>query len=763
MSTRRSTRKRLARKGATLSANSAEPCIWLRSDDGIEARIDLNRKLSNQALHWCYRVRNRARWRQDATTLDNLEIFAQRDLRTLGVEQRFLDQIVASGFVEVSVPWAPEATEANAHRFPWEAVLNLATRTQRDQQTLVVSRHLQRSEPVMDRSARGGVPLVVVSSPGKIGIEHNFEDERALILNCLGQKDPRMLTSPSLAKLEAAIREGAPAIIHLTGMDAHQGATVLEYFSDEPVEDGFYMVDDKDCPVSIPAKDLAEAITMGNPSPTLVTTNFYNSAARMGIWVVARGTNAAIGFQDEVDDVIAERFFGDFYSAWKTHRFDLRQAFEEALKHAREGGSSIRGSGIVLWSARSLVNPARAAGRSAAARKAASKGRTTLPDPVIIDKPPDGTGKNGNLDRYLKVMLTPRSELNYALLHNNVDLFKSFLFRKFDPRILKDIQVDVALTVGTEQFKYGEMLRIEKPLTDINHAVRVPLTWDYLRTMRETTRTVLVVDINWGKKNLYKKTLPVQLHPLEQWHDDPQENRYLASFVQPGDPAVAKIIDRARPYLRALLDDPEASFDGYQSVDLEDEDPYAWVDLQVQAIWSAIAFDLNLAYTNPLATPGESYQRLRCPSEILRSRFGTCIDLALLFASCLEFVEIYPVIFLIEGHSFPGYWRGEGLHDRFVQIEDGTEADLEGKPGPLRAQSSPWMLDGQNYREIVHLVKKDQLVPLETTLLASRGAFGTATEQGSDNLESEEEFDSMIDVKCARSFGVNPLPLWRTL
>jgi hypothetical protein len=253
----------------------------------------------------------------------------------------------------------------------------------------------------------------------------------------------------------------------------------------------------------------------------------------------------------------------------------------------------------------------------------------------------------------------------------------------------------------------------------------------------------------------------VQLHPLEQWRDDPQENRYLASFVQPGDPAVAQIVERARPHLRALLDDADASFDGYQSVDPSDEDPYAWVDLQVQAIWSAIAFDLGLGYTNPLATPGESYQRLRSPSEIVRTKFGTCIDLALLFAACLEFVEIYPVIFLIQGHSFPGYWRGDLLHERFVQVEDGTDADRTGRLGPILTPSAPWMVEGLGYREIVRVAKTDQLVPLETTLLASRGSFREATEQGSENLADESVFDSMLDVKRARTLGVNALPLWR--
>ena len=52
----------------------------------------------------------------------------------------------------------------------------------------------------------------------------------------------------------------------------------------------------------------------------------------------------------------------------------------------------------------------------------------------------------------------------------------------------------------------------------------------------------------------------------------------------------------------------------------------------------------------------------------MASNSGTCIDLALLLASCLEYVDIYPVVVLLSGHAFAGYWRSESAHDAFVQV-----------------------------------------------------------------------------------------------
>jgi len=721
-------------------------------------KVGLGPGLAELALHWSYRIRNRARWKDDAETVEVLEAFAQRDLEALGVGRSALQRFTNAGFVEVSVPWETSEEASATRRMPWEALLNLATRSSREDRALLVVRHLRRDGAPAGQTGPGdGQPLVVVSAPGRIGEEYEFDDERTLILGSLRRGEPRPLTSPTLEALEREVVSLEPGIVHLTGVDTHQGASILDVADESVVEDGFYLATRRGRPAPVAARDLADALNKATSKPMLVTTNLYNSAAQTCAWIVALGAGAAIGFQDEVDDVVAERFFGDFYTAWRLSIFELRRAFQLALSQAMEDSPAMRGSGIALWSAESLC---------LAEESRPQTGEVVLEDAVgqrVRNERESQIriGANQRLDAIVKVFPSARKELNYALLHNNVDLFESFFFRKFQSGRLDDVSVEVGLQVGGEVYKYEQTLDLTKPVTDLNPSIRVPLTWDYLRSMRETTRTALYVTARCGKRTLCQETYSVQLHPLEQWRDDPQENRYLASFIQPGDPAVAQIVERARPHLRALLDDADASFDGYQSIDLGDEDPYAWVDLQVQALWAAIAFELGLAYTNPLATPGESYQRLRSPSEILRTRFGTCIDLALLFASCLEFVEIYPVVFLIKGHSFPGYWRGDGLHARFLQVEDGTDADLERLPGPIRVPSAPWMVEGPGYREIVRVAKSDQLVPLETTLLASRGSFRAATEQGSENLASEQEFDSMMDVKRARTLGVNALPLWR--
>lgn len=145
-------------------------------------------------------------------------------------------------------------------------------------------------------------------------------------------------------------------------------------------------------------------------------------------------------------------------------------------------------------------------------------------------------------------------------------------------------------------------------------------------------------------------------------------------------------------------------------------------------------------------------------------RNGTCIDLALFFAACLELVDIYPVIFLLTGHAFPGYWRSDGDHDVFRQarpesIQDIAPADARASAAAL-AQPTSWYLGKSTYKEIVEHVRKGRLVPLETVRVTEHCGFWEAVGAGRENLRDPKEFDSIVDIVLARTAQVTPLPLW---
>jgi hypothetical protein len=273
-------------------------------------------------------------------------------------------------------------------------------------------------------------------------------------------------------------------------------------------------------------------------------------------------------------------------------------------------------------------------------------------------------------------------------------------------------------------------------------------------------QSTVYVKVACAGRTAFEETRRVTLIPVDEWLDDTDNNPWLPSFVLPRDPAILAIIDASRRYLVGIMDDPAAGFDGYQEAAAE-------VDKQVQAIWTALVNEYRLQYINPPPAYSEQTQRLRTPSEILRSNSGTCIDLALLLASCLEYIGVYPVVVLLTGHAFVGYWRTDTAHDAMVAVD--TIPPTVPAVGDRIARESGlpyvdpygWRLTTLNYSEIMAYVTSGDLVMLEATFLTGANSFKDAKKEGRANLRSRKEFDSLLDIQLARTATppVTPLPI----
>ncbi len=352
-------------------------------------------------------------------------------------------------------------------------------------------------------------------------------------------------------------------------------------------------------------------------------------------------------------------------------------------------------------------------------------------------------------------------------MHNDRTPFKTFFVEKPLPGRLPPLQIEVALEVGNEfcRCRFSEELPETAASIELAPRMRLPLVAGLLRQCTESLRTNLYIKVSCGDRLLRESSERVTVLPADEWRDDGEDHRWLPSFVLPRDPAVLKVIDAAQRYLRTLLDDCSAGFDGYQQLVHDDSNAPDVVDPQVQAIWAALQHDLPINYINPPPSYTSQSQRLRSPTEVFRGHAATCIDLALLFASCLEFVGIYPVVFLISGHAFPGYWRSDKAWWRMKQFRfEETGRTAEPAIAPRRevitsGQSEGWMFDGvDNLVELLRYVQDGTLVPFESTFVAAQRGFFQSLEEGSGRLHPDT-FDAMIDIQSARAASVTPLPL----
>ncbi|MDC8014606.1 CHAT domain-containing protein [Tahibacter soli] len=742
-------------------------------DEAVLGAFDSVRALRSEAMQWALSVRNRRRWSNSLERVRSLASDAERLVASM-LGDDGLAQLAQSEFAQVVVPYHGTDDGWESRIMPWEFLLTSATRTLRNNRPLIVCRQLEYAEPHGPPPAPGGTVLYVESQPGGLRDAYSFTTERALTQAMLCGKAAakaaglvwRELKQPTRAELAAKIRQYQPQIVHLAGFDAHQGyrlvdSDLTDRQSARKIDDGYLVVStDRSEPIeNLTAQSLADALTAGGARPALVSLSFWNSSSEIAPALIGKGVGAVIGFQDWFRDDLTEQFFTDFYRSYRALKWNLRDAFCDAvLKLRSRGPAAATGTGAVLWTAAPLIvdaGPQRRAAVDVCVDDAPDKLKAIDPADVPQDK----------INDYLQIDIEPLRELNYALMHNGRPLFRKFKLVRVQPGRYAGINVHVELCCGQGSFPWRRTVVVDADNVDLSGDIAASLIDTVLRTTREAVNTLVFVEITWGERVLKRDSFTVALPPADLWHDTDIDRWWLPSFVLPRDPAIAALIATAFNYVRVLRDDPAAGFDGYQSIDGARDNPCEDVDLQVLAIWSAIVYDWRLGYINPPPSYGGKtpVQRLRTPSTMLRQRAGTCIDLALLLAACLEYVDIYPVVFLIRGHAFAGYWRSPEAHDRFVDARTQAAADMERdqfqQSTAVTVQSESWVSGPPAYYEIVSSVEANDLVLLEATALTSASGFWQAVDVGQRNLDDANAFELMIDIASARAALVRPLPI----
>jgi hypothetical protein len=791
------------------TAPGLEPVVTVKSDTGATFKVPFGRELRDAALEWSRVVRNRARWSAQPEMRQSQAENSRQVLRDLKVKATQINNLEGASVVQVSIPFLREDVGWEARVFPWEYILSAAL-PESYTGSLVIVRHLQREATEDKRgSARSTGPktsppekaLILQSAPGPLRTMYTFDSERYLVAAKLSTLEVVVLADASLDQARDHIGKISPDVLHLAGFDTHQYLALTH--QDDNEFDGYMMVE-RGQPLAVRSEPLADILVSGTRPVRLAAFNFQNSAARVAAIAVARGVEAAIGFQDRIDDAVAELFFSSFYHYWQDKDWDTFPAFERAFLELQAQAEGLSGSGIILWSARDIlpdVHAHRAATMAAAAQPvpavpavpasaAAEPDAESATSPARLTTqvagPPPTPGVasvvSSTPNIYVSVKVTPR--VNYSLLHNERPLFETFAIHNNTGAPVSGIEVQATLYAGGDTFPYRRSLEIGVQPAELKNDIRVPLTSALLRGLREATQSVVYVTVQKDRHVLYQDTFRVALVPIEEWSSSDADQMWLPSFVLPRDPAVDEIVQTARAVLRGLRDEATAEFDGYQSVNESADNPYLDLDLQVQALWSTLSFHYNIGYIPPPPTYSLRAQRLRSPSTIMGSKAGTCVDLALLFAACLELIEIYPVVLLFDGHASVGYWRGAALHKRFYLVkppkdetlstnrdpdssaDPGTAADDSSSsdtPGGDDTQAVPWLIR-RSSKERAGVPKEIrqrvpiELVLLEATLIPKHLGFKEAKRDGADRLD-DKVFRTLVDIELARRNGVTPLPI----
>jgi hypothetical protein len=270
-----------------------------------------------------------------------------------------------------------------------------------------------------------------------------------------------------------------------------------------------------------------------------------------------------------------------------------------------------------------------------------------------------------------------------------------------------------------------------------------------LQTISEPYPTTVEYSVQVDEANEGQATLTAEVHSI---NDVPFAVQLNSGETKELEPLFAGYVGENNPVVEQLLQAALSvravnQFDGYQG------GPQG-VEPQVFAVWNILQRS-HVHYSSTATASAESpwgwvsvgmpqarilSQSVRFPDQSLRDQQANCIDGAVFFASVLYKIGIDPLLVVLPGHAFVGYFIDpEHRHPQFL------ETTLVGQgPMPLN-------------------LRFGALYPIATT--ASWKEFLNAVHYG--NLEFDTRVRPylgrdhrymVIDIQKARDLGINPIP-----
>jgi very-short-patch-repair endonuclease len=327
----------------------------------------------------------------------------------------------------------------------------------------------------------------------------------------------------------------------------------------------------------------------------------------------------------------------------------------------------------------------------------------------------------------VKIACTAADNVNVAFYQNAVPIIRDLAVENELGRDLSEISVHLT---AEPPFLAPGVWRIERIANQAVHHIRsldLKLDPAFLAGINASRRGELRILVEAASAVLAEQAVEINLLPPSHWGGVNSAPELLAAFVRPTDPSVDVILRQASDKLAAAGRDD--AMDGYR----KGTKARSWEI--ADAIWAALVSH-SIAYVLPPKSFERSGQIVRGPSDILSRKVGTCLDLTLLYASCLEQAGLNPILALTEGHSFVGVWL----------VDEDFSSSVVDDPQMLRKR-----------------VQLEEMVLVETTLMT--GAHPARFRQAVDaakKLIAEDAvstFELAIDVRRARAAKIRPLDL----
>lgn len=320
------------------------------------------------------------------------------------------------------------------------------------------------------------------------------------------------------------------------------------------------------------------------------------------------------------------------------------------------------------------------------------------------------------------------SAVSYALYQNHVPVISSLSVKNNTDKEWTNLTIQIE---PSDDFAEPLELHTQGLLPGVTfqpETIHLKLSPVFIYSLTEKMTASLKLSVRTNEKEIYKREYDIDLLAYDQWLGKSILPEMLSAFVMPNLPVLVPILKSAAGILGKWTGN--SALDDYQS-----QSPDR-VKKQMAALYAAIK-ERNITYCSVPASFGGLGQRVRLVDTVLTTGMGNCLEMSLLYASCLEAMGLHPILVLIKGHAFVGAWLAD---DTF----------------PDTVNDDPSLLT----KRIASGINEILLIEATAMNEGQAPSFDDAIQLAINHFADLSAFDFFIDVYRSRFSGIRPMP-WR--
>ena len=317
--------------------------------------------------------------------------------------------------------------------------------------------------------------------------------------------------------------------------------------------------------------------------------------------------------------------------------------------------------------------------------------------------------------------------VNFAMQQNYVPVIRSLVLHNESEEKLQNLTLKITFEPEfAREYLYTITEIGAGKAVEIN-PVRISLSTEFLFSLTEKMVGTVRICLYEKEDLIQEQVQEIEILAYDEWSGLLTMPEIIGAFITPNHPKVSEVLRKASIYLEQWEQRP--AFTGYQT-----RNPNQ-VKYQMAAIYAALQAE-QIMYVGAPASFEDSGQRIRMSHTVLEQKQGTCLDLAVLYASCLEAAGLYPLLVFQKGHAFVGCWLEE---ETFADCVTDDISALEKRV--VDGAESVLLLECTDYTE------------------GKQVTFERALKHGKDHLRETAKFECVMDIQRSRGSGIRPIPV----